>query len=335
MATQYMTFLIDAGGVIPGSISKTPDPRQPDELDVFKVICTGRRVTVIGRDQERTTRVFASARWRAGQLDRRTLSKGAPPLTADQWTMIRNSVAEHVDHVAPDKLLPEPARAVREVVSRSPLKLEQPTPLFKAMVWGTMGALTLVVFVLQYTCSANEQPTIAAAPAPAPARVTPPSSPPPEETVAVRIMKAESFTTAFALARPGMTSHAHAMSPGEELFATYAASRLRWEDVDVAAETTYGHVLKDVDQELGKRMCADGEVVAIQRHDLGPRKLHRGSLRVSAADTIAFTAVGTTGELIRGSKARFCGLVTGASGAGVSMIGLFDLTENRAPILEQ
>lgn len=332
-----MTFLIDAGGVVRGSISKTPDPRQPDELDVFKVICTGRRITVIGRDQERTTRVFATARWRAGELDRRTLSKGTPRLTADQWTMIRNAIAEHVDGVRPEALRPEGPKAAREVVSRSPLKLDPPSATFKAVVWGSMATIMALTAVLSYTCTRKDEPaTVAAAPAPAPTPVTQaPAPPPPEEPIEARIMKADSFVDAFALAKPAMTDSAEAFSPGAKLFTTYAVGKLRWEDVDVAAETTFGHVIKDADVERGKRMCADGELVAIQRRDLGPRKIYVGSLRVSDTDTIAFVAVGTTGELIRGSKARFCGAVTGTAGPAVSMVGMFDLPENRTPIVEQ
>ena len=47
MAKPYVTFLIDSSGVMPGSISKSPDPRQPEEKGELKVIYAGGRVTVI------------------------------------------------------------------------------------------------------------------------------------------------------------------------------------------------------------------------------------------------------------------------------------------------
>jgi hypothetical protein len=119
------------------------------------------------------------------------------------------------------------------------------------------------------------------------------------------------------------------------MFARYAAARLRWKDVDVVAETSFDRVLKDTDLERGKRICVEGELTAIRREDLGPRNIQVGSLRVSDAWTVAFAAVGTTGNLNRASKARFCGIVTGASGAGISMTGMFDLPENRSPIVER
>ncbi|MBA3456777.1 MAG: hypothetical protein H0T42_27055 [Deltaproteobacteria bacterium] len=327
---RYVTFLIDADGIIAGSISKSPDPRQPDTDHELKVIYSDGRVTVIGRD-DKLTRVIAAARWRTGQLDRRTLAKDAPRLSADRWVLIRTCLAKHVDGVTPGALLPEPAKAVREVVSKSPLKLEQPSARFKATVWGIMAAIIAVAAVLSTAATTTTAPPSSSPVIPTP----PPPPPPPDEPIEVRIMKAESFKDAFALARPTMTDSAEAFTPGAQLFTTYAASKLRWEDVDVAAETTFGHVLKDAEVERGKRMCADGELLTIQRRDLGPRKIYLGTLRVNPADRIEFIAIGATGELIRGSKARFCGAVAGTVGRTVAMVGMFDLPENRTPIVEQ
>lgn len=147
-------------------------------------------------------------------------------------------------------------------------------------------------------------------------------------------MKADSVAHAFVLAKPTMTG-SEGLSAGATLFATYASSKLRWEDVDVPAETSFGHVLKDPEAERGKRMCAEGAIAGIQRRDLGPRKTFQGTLRVNDVDAVAFIAVGTTGELIRGSKARFCGVVTGMWSTSVALVGMFDLPENRTPIVEQ
>lgn len=148
----------------------------------------------------------------------------------------------------------------------------------------------------------------------------------------MQLARAESFTDAVRIVKPVRTMTGEASAT---LFATYAANKLRWEDVDVAAETSFGHVLKDAEVERGKRMCAEGELLAIQRRDLGARKIYVGSLRVSPADQISLIAVGATGELIRGSKARFCGAVTGLTETRVWMVGMFDLPENRTPIVEQ
>ena len=56
---------------------------------------------------------------------------------------------------------------------------------------------------------------------------------------------------------------------------------------------------------------------------------------MSATDAIGFVAVGTTGELVRASKARLCGAVIGRVDHRISMVGMFDLPENRTPIVEQ
>ena len=50
---------------------------------------------------------------------------------------------------------------------------------------------------------------------------------------------------------------------------------------------------------------------------------------------IAFVALGTTGDLIKRSRTKFCGAVIGAAGDAVLLVGMFDLPENRGPIVEQ
>ncbi len=174
------------------------------------------------------------------------------------------------------------------------------------------------------------------------AAMTPPSPPPPiaappavEEPVEVRIARATTFADAIALARPAMADTTEELGAGAKQLATYAAAKLRWEDVAVEPETTIGHVLKDPAVERGKRMCTDGTIASIERRDLGPRKIYVGALSLADGDSIAFVAVGSTGELVKRRAARFCGAVTGKSGSSVAMVGMFDLPENRSPVVEQ
>jgi len=65
----------------------------------------------------------------------------------------------------------------------------------------------------------------------------------------------------------------------------------------------------------------------------------RAPVRKAEVSTVpiamAIVAVGTTGELIKRMTARFCGAVTGKSGSQVAMVGMFDLPENRSPVVEQ
>jgi hypothetical protein len=94
-------------------------------------------------------------------------------------------------------------------------------------------------------------------------------------------------------------------------------------------------VQKDPDAERGKRMCAEGVIEKIERMDVDRRKVFVGRLRQADGDTIAFTALGTTGDLIKRASAKFCGAVTGTTGDAVAIVGLFDLPENRSPLVEQ
>jgi hypothetical protein len=141
-----------------------------------------------------------------------------------------------------------------------------------------------------------------------------------------------SLAEAIAIAKPTMTDGT------EELFAKplvdYAARHMLWADVDVPAETTIPLVLKDPDPERGKRLCASGTITRIERRDLDGRKLYVGSL-ATADDAVAFVVVGATGDLVKRSSGKLCGVVTGRNGDAVTVVGMFDLPENRHPIVEQ
>lgn len=73
----------------------------------------------------------------------------------------------------------------------------------------------------------------------------------------------------------------------------------------------------------------------IERRDLDRGKIFVGGLRQADGDAVAFTSLGTTGDLIKRASAKFCGAVTGIEGDAVVLVGLFDLPENRTPLVEQ
>ena len=84
MAQRYVPFLVDLGsGVVPGTVSQSPDTRHPDSDDVWKLICDGGKVTVIAK-RDRQTRVIANARWRDGLVVRRNAANKAADLSEDQ-----------------------------------------------------------------------------------------------------------------------------------------------------------------------------------------------------------------------------------------------------------
>lgn len=113
-----------------------------------------------------------------------------------------------------------------------------------------------------------------------------------------------------------------------------STTRRRWADVAVPAETTVGHVQKDAEAELGKRMCTEGVIDRIERRDVAGRKQFVGRLVQGNGDAIDFVALGTTGELTKRSSGTLCGALMGKRGDAPVLVGLFDLPENRSPAVE-
>lgn len=179
-------------------------------------------------------------------------------------------------------------------------------------------------------------PVAGAAPS-LPAQVEPPNPHP--------VPKIDTLTEAVAFFRPRMFDQFDAPSDGTVGLAKWAADHLKWSDVEVVKnETGFGMIKKEPDDQVGKRMCASGRVIQIQRQKLSdsPAKLYDGLLMVGGlgGDLIQFWVAGSSGEIVEKSEARICGVVTGrfdytnsAGGTGhaVSVVGMFDLPENKPP----
>lgn len=145
---------------------------------------------------------------------------------------------------------------------------------------------------------------------------------------------------AFASLRENMADSRDGDDPATALFALYAARRMRWSDVLVSTdETTFARVRKDSEAERGKRMCIGGSIVeiAVDKITTGGRMSH-GLLLSNGGNLYHFLAAGSSGDLVEQSYGRFCGMVTGSfdypnSGGGtghaVSLVGMFDLPENK------
>jgi hypothetical protein len=160
--------------------------------------------------------------------------------------------------------------------------------------------------------------------------------PPPEE----QILAIDGFDEAVAFAKPMMADGNVARSKGDLMLTFWSATKLRWTDVAVAKnETSVKLVNKDSDEQRGKRMCLRGQIAQITKVNNDP-KFYSGLMFVTMADRISFNAVGSTGELVDDSWARFCGVVTqrygfdnvsGGTTLTVAMVGMFDLPENKSP----
>lgn len=120
----------------------------------------------------------------------------------------------------------------------------------------------------------------------------------------------------------------------------WAKYRYPWSQLDALPETSFGKLKKDPSAERGKRLCATGLVGDIT--EASPAEMPKGSIyggkMAEGANVITFYAVGSTGNIVQGSTARFCGVATGiysfpnslgTTTHSVLASGMFDLPENR------
>jgi len=129
------------------------------------------------------------------------------------------------------------------------------------------------------------------------------------------------------------------IDPGAAILALWAAKKdPKWEDLQVIPATKFGLVMKDPESERGKRLCARGSIVQIQVERSEYGVLYHGVFATPRFEFIRYSVAGSTGELVEGSRATICGVVTGLSSyanvqGGVThsvyVVGLFDLPANR------
>ncbi len=128
--------------------------------------------------------------------------------------------------------------------------------------------------------------------------------------------------------------------PGTLLLLGWSHFNMTLESVKVSqSETTFGKVMKDPDEERGKRVCWSGTISQIDSEKLPiGGKVYVGQMMTGARNFVRFYAVGSTGELVERKPARLCGVVAGrysfhnASGGTThttAVVGIFDLPENK------
>ncbi len=358
----YLAFLLDLANehqrVVGGKVAYAPTP----DLLIrnafhWKIICYADGVVTVHATAANDTEVIATARWANDDLA--SCHQRSPLLpTSYQWELVeatlRSELAKCVVNGAPDSNVTENVSEIEARFERRKRDWSQrfasiPKARRRKLGWVALGAIVAVLVILlvagvfRRSATTDESATQRAQPVVVdvlnlpslpPFIPTPPTEPaiaPPE----IRIAKAESLAAAIAITKPEMTDSTAELDGGARLLASYASRHLRWADLDVPAETTIGRVEKDPEPERGKRLCATGELLRIERRDLDARKVYVGSLRTGEHDNLKFVAVGSTGDLVKRSTATLCGVVIGKSADAVSVVGMFDLPENRHPAVEQ
>lgn len=124
----------------------------------------------------------------------------------------------------------------------------------------------------------------------------------------------------------------------------WSEDKLKWADVDTKKnQVSTLLALKDPEGAYGKRACLSGKITtitAVRDADASALRHFRAVLE-GPGEVWSLSAVGDTGELVKGSIAKFCGIAVnvraqphgGRSDAGIQdildVVGMFDLPENR------
>jgi hypothetical protein len=368
VVTYYVTFLLDLAGAgenraIQDSVAYGPMPGiRPKNAFVLKVTCDAAGHVVVQGLQRGKLAVIGRARWDGYALTAFEQRARDTP-NGFQWDMIEAAITAEqaqraeaapadpgpIEDLAADERgltarsrdwekgasappPPSPSRPPREAKREG--RAGRGVRAIVSLAGGVaMIAVLGVVLVQRPSCRAKDthRTTVyfdAAIP------VTPPPVPPPREvTVEDEVGWATSFDQAVSIALPRMTDSTDEVGRGEALLARYP--KAVWADVDVPAETTVPLVLKDPARERGKHLCASGMIQRIERRDVDGRRVYTGRLETADGDAVAFVALGSTGELVKRSTGTLCGVAIGRAGDAAKLLGLFDLPENRTPLVEQ
>jgi len=128
------------------------------------------------------------------------------------------------------------------------------------------------------------------------------------------------------------------VSVGAAKLAIWGAENMRWAELQELPQGKYGMVMKDPDTQRGSRLCTSGQVIEIAKDGSVPQKIYVGGMFGTEGNLYRFIAVGSTGEIVANSRAKFCGIVTGqqhypnsvgGEAHAVHLVGMFDLPENK------
>lgn len=149
------------------------------------------------------------------------------------------------------------------------------------------------------------------------------------------------LTEAISALKPQMTDFVETeVSEGAVLLSYWGTEHMKWPEIQAIEKSKFKLVMKDPDIERGKQLCMNGEVIEIQVDNTLPngKKIYHGGLFDGNYNIYRFIALGSTGELVGGSRAKFCGIITGkndysnsqgGSAHAVHLVGMFDLLDNK------
>jgi len=170
------------------------------------------------------------------------------------------------------------------------------------------------------------------------------SPPPTQEQLQLAQLKEATglpeMSAALAIIKPQLRDSRNDVSVANVAFQMWATMHMKWSDVAVEKnETSYALFQKDPDEERGKRVCLSGQIIQIAKEAGTNRKGFAGLISTGTGNLFNFFAVGSSGTLVSTSWAKICGVALekfdysnsgGGTGHAVSIVGMFDLPENRS-----
>jgi transposase len=339
----YITFHLDLAAertnrAMPGTVAYKPDDRPLPNDFVWKVVCDTTGGVVVSRKAGRKSRVVGTAHWAVPKREPASLGKlahrrerrpGTP--NENQWGWVEAALMAELAKpaaIAASVPIPDAPADANQLLEQLQANADdvrrrnRDAVATRRMVSWLLGSVLLVgaiVVTVLVTCRRQYRAT-------APIDAAPAS---PEQ----RIAAAPTFGDALALAMPAMTETDAPLSPAAIQLAHY--KKLRWVDVSGAHATSHAQAVASPAAARGKLMCTAGDISDIARREVGGRWVYVGHLRSDDGERFAFAAVGTAGDLGNRMPARLCGAVVGSRGSTVALFGLFDLPENRMPVVEQ
>lgn len=109
---------------------------------------------------------------------------------------------------------------------------------------------------------------------------------------------------------------------------------MNWDELQSLPKTSYPRIIKDIIGEAGKVFCFNGTVHHIQVNRTITPPITDVLMFVPYGGYVVITAVKSSGDILSGEQANFCGIVGGKRYArdGDSiplLVGMFDLPENK------
>lgn len=201
------------------------------------------------------------------------------------------------------------------------------------------GGIIIGVAVVVAAFVARSHPTEAAADTQSVQQVAPP--PPVKRERTLDDQQTLSEAMRFVAPRVGQTKNGEHSTAAIAITA-WSIGHLRWADVGVTTdETTHALARKNIDDARGKKLCVSGSIIEITESKLEQGRMSEGLIQSWAGNLFSFLGVGSSGAIVQGSSARFCGVVVdafdyansgGGTGHAIDVVGMFDLPENRSRV---